>query len=191
MCFGLNIWCLHDSANVISGELTQSRRSPKVLLLNFILVLLSGLDHRRFRSSLSALYVRTVILVRPSLFVQWGPQTILIFGESVAQGVALYKCRARSRASLSASASPRPRGAQCGCNRCRALHFSMSITRNVIPHLVSPLSIICDAFCSVRGPLVRVPLRYIVYRHLDKNNIFSLIYLHIWKKSSTFVRFFT
>jgi len=38
--------------------------------------------------------------------LNWGPRKILIFGESVAQNVALYKRRARSRASSSASEVP-------------------------------------------------------------------------------------
>ena len=37
-------------------------------------------------------------------FYRFGSPKILIFGESVEQGVVLYKCRARSRTSLSLSA---------------------------------------------------------------------------------------
>ena len=36
-------------------------------------------------------------------FFLWGPLKFIIFGESVEQGVAFYKCGARSHASLSLS----------------------------------------------------------------------------------------
>ena len=77
-----------------------------------------GLPCRRY-----SLRVRAVVRSRPPLFVQWGPQIILIFWESVAQGVVLYKSCARSRTSLSASALPRPLGlnadvAHAACSVC-------------------------------------------------------------------------
>ena len=84
-----------------------------------------GLPRRRY-----SLHVRAVVRPsRPPLFVQWGPQIILIFGESVAQGVVLYKGCARSRTSLSASAPPRPLGLNAGVAHAECLHrFTMWVS---------------------------------------------------------------
>lgn len=75
--FWQNSCCLHNSANVISGESPLGWRSPKLLFLDFLFPLSSyfprivfaallWLGHRRFSPSLSALCVRTIRPSRPS-----------------------------------------------------------------------------------------------------------------------------